>query len=92
MTFYDKSGKSLQASAPRAVAVEAKQTLTLYDGVTTTTSTWADHAQMPCRWLLRSGRTTGTLHGMKAGYRILRTADGYQGTGNRFDSDITLED
>ena len=85
VTFYDKSGKSLQASAPRAVAVEAKQTLTLYDGVVTTTS---NGDTLKCRQMVYD-RANGMLHG--DGGVVLRTADGYEGTGNSFDSDITLE-
>jgi len=85
VTFYDKSGKSLQASAPRAVAVEADQTLTLYDGVTTTTS---NGDVLKCRQMVYD-RASGTLHG--EGGVSFRTRDGYEGTGNRFDSDITLE-
>ncbi|HEY8321873.1 MAG TPA: LPS export ABC transporter periplasmic protein LptC [Candidatus Baltobacteraceae bacterium] len=85
VTFYDKSGRSLQASAPRAVAVEAKQTLTLYDGVTTTTS---NGDTLTCRRMVYD-RASGTLHG--DGGVVLRTANGYEGTGNSFDSDITLE-
>jgi hypothetical protein len=85
VTFYDKSGKSLQASAPRAVAVEAKQTLTLYDGVTTTTS---NGDTLKCRQLVYD-RVSGMLHG--DGGVSFRTRDGYEGAGNRFDSDITLE-
>jgi hypothetical protein len=85
VTFYDPTGKTLQASAPRAVAVEAKQTLTLYDGVTTTTS---NGDTLACRQLVYD-RLTGMLHGT-GGVRM-KTRDGYEGTGNRFDSDITLE-
>ena len=85
VTFYDKSGKSLQASAPRAVAVEAKQTLTLYDGVTTTTS---NGDTLKCRQMVYD-RASGMLHG--EGGVVIKTRDGYEGTGNRFDSDITLE-
>ena len=85
VTFYDKSGRSLQASAPRAVAVEAKQTLTLYDGVTTTTS---NGDTLKCRQLVYD-RASGMLHG--EGGVVIKTRDGYEGTGNRFDSDITLE-
>lgn len=85
VTFYDSSGKTLEASAPRAVAVEADQTLTLYDGVTTTSST---HDVLKCD-RLEYDRLSGTLHG--TGDVRISSADGFWTKGNRFDSDITLE-
>ncbi len=85
VTFYDSSGKTLEASAPRAVAVEADQTLTLYDGVTATTST---HDVLKCRQL-EYDRISGMLHG--TGDVRISSTNGFWTRGNRFDSDITLE-
>lgn len=85
VTFYDPSGKTMTASAPRAVAVEAAQTLTLYDGVRAKSS---NGYALTCR-TLRYDRKSGMLHG-EGGVRI-ESGSGFTGTGNRFDSDIGLE-
>jgi hypothetical protein len=85
VTFYDRSGKTLEASSPRAVAVEAKQTLTLYDGVRATSST---RDILTCRTLVYD-RASGKLHG--EGNVRISSADGFWTTGNRLDSDVTLE-
>jgi hypothetical protein len=85
VTFYDRSGRTLEASSPRAIAVEANQTLTLYDGVKATSS---NHDVLTCQTLVYD-RASGKLHG--EGKVRISSADGFWTTGNRFDSDITLE-
>lgn len=85
VTFYDPHGKTLAASAPRAVGEEATQTLTLYDGVVAKTSSGVT---LHCRTLVFD-RKNGMLHG-EGGVR-LDDGNGIWTTGNRFDSDIDLQ-
>lgn len=85
VTFYDPSGKTLTASAPRAVGEEATQTLTLYDGVVAKSS---NGVVLHCRTLVYD-RKTGMLHG--DGDVRLDDGPGNKTTGDHFDSDVDLE-
>ncbi len=85
VTFYDPTGKTLQAKAPRAEAVEATGRLTLYGGVTATSS---NGFTLRCKTLAYD-RADGSLHG--EGAVRITGSQGFETTGNRLDSDITFE-
>ena len=84
VTFYDRNGTTLTATAPQAVVDETTNLITLVDDV---------HAKTSSGMTLRCTRlvydhTAGTLHG--TGNVVISDPNGFRGTGSSFDSDISL--
>ena len=85
VTFYAKDGSTMEAKAPRAVVDQASHTVTLLDGVTAKTS---GGETLTCDTLVyRSGDET--IHG--EGNVRIANRQGAQMSGNRLDSDLSLE-
>lgn len=84
VTFHDRDGTTMLATAPGAVVDENTNIVTLYDGVHAKTSTGM---QLQCT-KLDYDRTTGMLHG--SGNVVVIDPKGFRGTGSSFDSDISL--
>jgi len=84
ITFHDKNGTTLDASAPEAVYDQAASTLTLQGGVKAQTQ---NGMTLTCREL-QYDHADETLHGR--GNVAIVDPKGFRGTGNRFDSDISL--
>ena len=84
VTFTDRQGATIKASAPRAVVDETANTITLIDGVHARTSSGMT---LQCRQLVYQ-RITGMLHG--TGDVVVTDPKGFRATGSSFDSDISL--
>ncbi|MBV8373537.1 MAG: LPS export ABC transporter periplasmic protein LptC [Candidatus Eremiobacteraeota bacterium] len=84
VTFYDRNGKSMTATAPQAILDENTNAVTLVDAVHATTSTGM---ALQCSRLVYD-RTGQMLHG--DGNVVITDPNGFRGTGSSFDSDISL--
>lgn len=84
ITFHGKDGSTMVATAPRAVVDEAKNSVTMLDGVHAQTATGMT---LQCDRLVYD-RTSEMLHG----YGNVRIADphGFQALGSSFESDVSL--
>jgi LPS export ABC transporter protein LptC len=84
VTFYDRDGKTMTATAPQAIVDQQTNLVTLLGNVHATTSTGMS---------LRSDRlvydhAAARLHG--SGNVTITDPNGFRGTGSSFDSDISL--
>lgn len=84
VVFHDKDGKTMTATAPRAIVDEDANTVTLLDSVHAQTSTGM---QLDCNRLVYD-RTGQTLRG--DGNVVITDPNGFRGTGSSFQSDISL--
>jgi LPS export ABC transporter protein LptC len=84
IVFHDKNGSTLSATAPQAIFDQARSTLTLVGGVNARA---ANGMTLSCRQL-EYDHADQTLHG--TGNVVIIDPKGFRGTGNRFDSDISL--
>lgn len=84
VTFRDKHGSSIAATAPQAVVDQTANTVTLMNGVHAHTSTGMT---LECDQLVYE-RATGMLHG--SGNVLVTDPKGFRAYGTRFDSDISL--
>jgi hypothetical protein len=84
VTFRDKQGGRIAATAPQAVVDQAANTVTLMNGVHARTSSGMT---LECTQLVYD-RTTGMLHG--TGNVVVTDPKGFRATGSSFDSDISL--
>jgi hypothetical protein len=84
ITFHDKNGSTLTAAAPQAIFDQLQSTLTLVGGVT---ARGANGMTLTCRQL-EYDHADQTIHGI--GNVVIVDPKGFRGTGNRFDSDISL--
>jgi LPS export ABC transporter protein LptC len=84
ITFHDKNGATLGATAPQAIFDQARSTLTLVGGVNARS---ASGMTLSCQQL-EYDHADQTIHG--TGNVIIVDPKGFRGTGNRFDSDISL--
>ena len=84
VTFHDPNGKTLVATAPRALVDEGTHSITLLDGVHASSSTGTT---LQCDRLVYD-HAAGTLSG--SGNVAIADPRGFRGTGSSFDSDISL--
>jgi hypothetical protein len=84
VTFRDKQGGRIAATAPQAVVDQAANTVTLMNGVHARTSSGMT---LQCDQLVYE-RGTGMLHG--SGNVVVTDPKGFRATGSSFDSDISL--
>lgn len=84
VTFQDKQGGWVAATAPQAVVDQAANTVTLMNGVHAHTSSGMT---LECSQLVYV-RATGMLHG--TGNVVVTDPKGFRATGSSFDSDISL--
>jgi hypothetical protein len=84
VTFRDKQGGRIAATAPQAVVDQAANTVTLMNGVHARTSSGMT---LECTELVYD-RATGMLHGN--GNVVVTDPKGFRATGSSFDSDISL--
>jgi LPS export ABC transporter protein LptC len=84
VTFHDRNGTTMTASAPRAILDENTNAITLVDSVHATTSTGME---LECSRLVYD-RNAEMLHG--EGNVVITDPHGFRGTGSSFDSDISL--
>jgi len=84
VTFRDKQGGRIAATAPQAVVDQAANTVTLMNGVHAHTSSGMT---LECTELVYD-RATGMLHG--TGNVVVTDPKGFRATGSSFDSDISL--
>jgi LPS export ABC transporter protein LptC len=84
VTFHDRNGKTMTATAPQAVLDENANTITLLDSVHAQTSTGM---QLDCNRLVYD-RTGQMLRG--DGNVVIVDPKGFRGTGSSFESDISL--
>jgi len=84
VTFRDRHGSTIAATAPQAVIDQDANTVTLLDGVHARTSAGMT---LQCTQLVYE-RATQMLHG--SGDVVVTDPKGFRATGSRFDSDISL--
>jgi len=84
VTFRDKNGSTIAATAPQAVVDQAAKTVTLMNGVHAHTSSGMT---LECMQLVYQ-QVTGMLHG--TGDVVVTDPKGFRATGSSFDSDISL--
>ncbi len=84
VTFHDKHGATIAATAPQAVVDQAAHTVTLMNGVHAHTSSGMT---LECTQLVYQ-QATGMLHG--SGNVVVTDPKGFRATGSSFDSDISL--
>jgi hypothetical protein len=84
VTFRDRNGSSVVATAPQAVVDLIANTVTLMNGVHARTSSGMT---LECTQLVYK-RATGMLHGF--GDVVVTDPKGFRATGSSFDSDISL--
>jgi hypothetical protein len=84
ITFHDRKGITLTARAPKAILDERANTITLVDDVHARTSSGVT---LTCDRLVYD-RTEQLFHGY--GNVVLVNANGFRGTGSKFDSDVSL--
>jgi hypothetical protein len=84
ITFHDPKGVTLTARSPQAVLDERANTLTLIDDVHARTSSGIT---LTCDRLVYD-RNKKLFHGY--GNVVIINANGFRGTGSKFDSDISL--
>ncbi|MDE2482711.1 MAG: LPS export ABC transporter periplasmic protein LptC [bacterium] len=82
--FYGTDGSMLQASAPQAIVDQKANTIELRGGVHAKNS---QGATLACDDLIYD-RGTEMLHG--TGHVAITDPGGFSGTGNRFDSNVSL--
>lgn len=83
-SFFGKDGSQLDALAPRAIVDQVENLVTLEGGVHASNSAGMS---LSCDELTYD-RTTEMLHGI--GHVVINNKNGFHGTGNRFDADISL--
>ncbi len=83
-TFFAKDGSTLHASAPRGTADRSQDSVTLDGGVRAYNNAGMT---LTCDTLTYD-RATETIHGI--GHVTIANKNGFRGTGNRVDSDISL--
>jgi len=83
-SFYGKDGSTLEAQAPRGIVDQSENLVTLEGGV----HAWNNAGMALACDMLTYDRTTEMLHGI--GHVVITNRTGFHGTGNRFDSDISL--
>jgi hypothetical protein len=84
VTFRDRNGSKITATAPQAIVDETAKTVTLLDGV---------HARTTSGMTLQADQVvylqgSGMLHG--SGHVVVTDPKGFHATGSSFDSDISL--
>lgn len=84
VTFRDKKGSTIAATAPQAVVDQAAKTVTLMNGVHAHTSSGMT---LECTQLVYR-QDTGMLHG--TGNVVITDPKGFRATGSSFDSDVSL--
>ncbi len=84
VTFRDRHGSEITASAPHAVVDQGANTVTLLDGVNARSSSGMT---LQCTQLVYD-RASGMLHGN--GAVVVTDPKGFRATGSSFDSDISL--
>lgn len=84
VTFHDRNGMTMTATAPQAIVDETTHLVTMIDDVHAKTSTGRT---LRCRRLVYD-HARGTLHG--TGDVIIVDPNGFRGTGSSFDSDVSL--
>jgi lipopolysaccharide assembly outer membrane protein LptD (OstA) len=84
VTFHDRNGSQIAASAPQAVVDQTTNTVTLLNGVRARTSAGMT---LQCSQLVYQ-RASGMLHG--SGDVVVVDPKGFRATGSSFDSDISL--
>ena len=84
VTFHDKHGATIAATAPQAVVDQAAHTVTLLNGVHAHASSGMT---LECTQLVYQ-QATGMLHG--SGNVVVTDPKGFRATGSSFDSDISL--
>ncbi|MFZ0030752.1 MAG: hypothetical protein WBE79_02860 [Candidatus Cybelea sp.] len=84
VTFRDKHGATIAATAPQAVVDQTAHTVTLMNGVHAHTSSGMT---LECTQLVYQ-QATGMLHG--SGNVVVTDPKGFRATGSSFDSDISL--
>jgi hypothetical protein len=84
VTFHDRHGSEITASAPHAVVDQGANTVTLLDGVHARSSSGMT---LQCTQLVYD-RASGMLHGN--GAVVVTDPKGFRATGSSFDSDISL--
>jgi lipopolysaccharide assembly outer membrane protein LptD (OstA) len=84
VTFRDRHGATIAATAPQAAVDQAANTVTLTNGVHARTSSGMT---LECTQLIYD-RATGMLHG--TGNVVITDPKGFRATGSSFDSDISL--
>ncbi|HEY6327298.1 MAG TPA: hypothetical protein VIW73_12380 [Candidatus Cybelea sp.] len=84
VTFRDRHGSSITASAPQAVVDQGANTVTLLNGVNARSSSGMT---LQCTQLVYD-RASGMLHG--DGAVVVTDPKGFRATGSSFDSDISL--
>jgi LPS export ABC transporter protein LptC len=83
-SFFARDGSQLDAVAPRATVDQLENQVTLDGGVHATNS---QGMSLSCDTLTYD-RDTEMIHGV--GHVVITNKTGFRGTGNRFDSDISL--
>jgi hypothetical protein len=84
VTFRDRHGSTIAATAPQAVVDQVANTVTLMNGVHAQTSSGMT---LECDQLVYQ-RATGMLHG--SGNVVVTDPKGFRATGSSFDSDLSL--
>lgn len=84
VSFFSKDGSTLYAEAPRAVVDQITNQVTLEGGVRAHNSAGVT---LSCDSLTYD-RGTELIHGV--GHVVIDNKNGFRGTGNRFDSDVSL--
>ncbi len=84
ITFFDRNGTSLAAQAPQAIVNQAANTIELRGGVHARNS---EGMTLSCDDLVYN-RKTEMIHGR--GHVVITDPNGFAGTGNRFDSNVSL--
>jgi hypothetical protein len=84
VTFRDRNGSTIAATAPQAVVNQTANTVTLMNGVHAHTSSGMT---LECTQLVYD-RDSGMLHG--TGNVVVTDPKGFRATGSSFDSDIAL--
>ncbi len=84
VTFHDRNGTTMTATAPQAIVDENTNAVTMVGTVHARTSTGM---QLECSRLVYD-RTGEMLHG--DGNVVITDPNGFRGTGSSFDSDISL--
>ena len=84
ITFHDKNGTTMVATAPTAVVDESTNSVTMFDRVRSQTSTGMS---LQCDRLVFD-RTSEMLHG--TGNVVIVDPKGFRATGSSFDSDVSL--
>ena len=84
VTFRDRQGSTIAATAPQALVDQTMNSVTLLDGVHARTSAGMT---LQCDQLVYD-RASQMLHG--SGNVVVTDPQGFRATGSRFDSDISL--